>query len=196
MTTLEFHVKVSVPTLLYKTGEQIMLSYRKVRYGYPYRRIKLTKGYHVMVDVEDFERLNISKWHVSGNHGKYYAVNSRMQRMHRLLMKDELRKYAGKCKMFVDHINGNGLDNRKANLRVVTPTQNSWNSKNGMNRGKSKYKGVEWHKHSKRWVAVLSMHGKKIHVGTFTDDKEAARAYDRAAKKYRGKYAVLNFSEE
>ncbi len=90
----------------------------------------------------------------------------------------------------VDHKNRNGLDNRKANLRVATRMQNTWNSINGINRGFSKYKGVR--KHHNKWRAVIEYSGKKVHLGCFAGEIEAAGAYDAAARKYHGEFAVLN----
>ena len=72
--------------------------------------------------------------------------------------------------IIIDHINRNGLDNRKANLRFATPTQNAWNSISGLNRGTSKYKGVWWDRKSKKWRTVLSLDGKNEHLGFFDDE--------------------------
>ena len=88
----------------------IALAYRKIRYGYPFRRIPLTRGLYAIVDREDYEWLMKFKWHTNCSRGKFYAVNSRKQKMHRLIMNAPSDK-------FVDHINGDGRDNRKANLR-------------------------------------------------------------------------------
>jgi hypothetical protein len=96
----------------------------------------------------------------------------------------------------IDHRNSNGVDNRCANLREATYSQN------GRNRGKariassSKYKGVSWNKRSKRWFAYINRNRKKIHLGCFTDEIAAAKAYDQAAKKYHEEFACLNFPEK
>ncbi len=109
--------------------------------------------------------------------------------MHRLIMN------APKG-MLVDHINRNGLDNRKANLRIVTHTQNMWNNGQRVERYSSKYRGVSWHKRQRRWMAVISVNGRARTLGYYRDEKEAARAFDRAAKELRGEFAVLNFPKE
>ena len=94
--------------------------------------------------------------------------------------------------ILIDHINHNGLDNRRANLRFATYGQNAWNSKKGINRGSSKYKGVSWDKISKKWRAMICNDYKKMHLGFFDDEKAAAKVYNEAAKKHRGVFAVLN----
>lgn len=95
--------------------------------------------------------------------------------------------------MLCDHINGNGLDNRKANLREATCAQNSWNSGKSRGVSRSKYKGPAWDKRYRKWEVRISVHGKRIYIGRFNDELEAARAYDAAAVKYHGRYASLNF---
>ena len=97
--------------------------------------------------------------------------------------------------ILVDHINHNGLDNRKANLRFATYSQNAWNRKKPTDSGSSKYKGVRWVKDSKKWRAVICNNNRRTHLGFFNDEKEAAAAYDTAAKKHRGEYAFLNLSK-
>jgi hypothetical protein len=95
--------------------------------------------------------------------------------------------------LVVDHINYNGLDNRKANLRLATRRQNSLHVIRTINPGSSKYKGVSWNTNKKRWHVQITTNGKTIRLGYFTDEIEAAKAYDQAAKKYHGDFAALNF---
>lgn len=94
-----------------------------------------------------------------------------------------------------DHINGDRIDNRRDNLRIATNRQNSQNRKP---MGKSAYMGVSWDKNA--WRAKILpagavKRGAQIHLGRFTDEAEAARAYDRAAREYHGEYARLNFPD-
>ncbi|MHC4207804.1 MAG: HNH endonuclease, partial [Planctomycetota bacterium] len=91
----------------------------------------------------------------------------------------------------VDHINGNGLDNRRANLRLATVAQNAWNSKKRNPR--SGYKGVWFAADKGLWRAAIVCHGRRIHIGYFTDKIAAARAYDAAARKYYKEFARPNF---
>jgi hypothetical protein len=94
-----------------------------------------------------------------------------------------------------DHINGNALDNRKANLRSATAFQNCWNARKHSKSCSSKYKGVWFHKGIRKWTAMITVRRKRIHLGVFEDETEAAKAYDKAAKKHFGKFAKLNFPE-
>ena len=96
--------------------------------------------------------------------------------------------------MEIDHINGNGLDNRKSNLRICTRSQNAANHKL-LSSNKSGYTGVHYantEKRRKRWVASLRANGKKKIIGRFYTREEAAIVYNEAAIKYHGKFARLN----
>lgn len=153
--------------------------------------IKLTKGQHTIVDAEDYELLTIHKWHVSGKKYKRYVKASihRFEKrkemyMHRYLMWAENHEY-------VDHIDGNPLNNQKNNLRKCT------NSQNMANQGTSKvnktgYKGVKLFSKGK-YAAQIQVNRKGIHLGYYSCPKQAAHAYDKAAKKYFGEFARLNF---
>ena len=144
-------IAVKVPAEIERIGVWFLLLYRKGRYGYAFRRIPLSRGLFAIVDPEEYEALSRYKWWAQlGKHnGTFYAVrNEKRGRvmvrvwMHRVIM--------GAAEgLFVDHINHNGLDNRKANLRLATAAQNAWNSVRGK-RGSSKYKGVAWDAASKK----------------------------------------------
>lgn len=94
----------------------------------------------------------------------------------------------------IDHINGNPADNRLANLRACTTAENGRNYHKPA--GGSLYRGVCWVKRDRKWAARIS-DGKngKVSLGNFNDEVDAARAYDRAARKLHGQFATLNFPE-
>ena len=94
--------------------------------------------------------------------------------------------------MVADHINHNGLDNRKANLRFVTTQQNSWNRRKNRGNYSSRYKGVAWSKSRKKWRTKVKCNGRVISIGHFDDERAAAMAYDARAKKLFGEYAAPN----
>jgi hypothetical protein len=87
------------------------------------------------------------------------------------------------------------MDNRRANLRGATRAQNIRNRKKFANSSGSKYKGINRYKNKNRWVARIMFEKKRIHLGIFRNEIEAAKAYDRAAIKYHGEFASLNFPQ-
>jgi hypothetical protein len=106
--------------------------------------------------------------------------------MHRLIMglaDDDPRQ--------VDHANGDRSDNRRSNLRIATQSQNLGNSRKRAGTT-SRYKGVSWHKQNKKWVAYIGVDGSLHHLGCFTSEEAAARAYNRAARAAWGDFACLN----
>lgn len=147
------------------------------------REIQLTKGMNAIVDDDDFELLSGFKWQtVCG--GKYAARSTKLDGrkmiyMHRFIM-------GSPDGGIVDHKNGNTLDNRKENLRMATPCQNSWNMK--PKNPRSGYKGVSMHT-SGLWQARIRVNYKSIKLGYFRDPAEAHKAYCSAAIKYHGEFA-------
>ena len=188
-------VVLNIPRRLEKPLLFIVLLYRRIRFGYAFRKIPLTRGKYTIVDPEDYDRLRKYKWYAQKNVHTFYAVRSLTNG------KKEKRKNAYMHHlvinipdgMFCDHINHNGLDNRRANLRPVTLTQNVWNRRKFKKPSRSKYKGVDWSTEMKRWRARIRVNGKRIYLGSFKHEIEAAKAYDRAAAKYHGQFAALNF---
>ncbi len=152
--------------------------------------IPLTKGEFAIVDAEDFEWLNRYKWHTQTGGRTYYArsrKNGKMIRMHRLITN------APKG-LVVDHINHNGTDNRKLNLRLCTYAENSHNRRCGR-RGSSKYKGVSRCKKKELFLACIRCDGKYYHLGRFKSEIAAAKAYDKKAVQLYGEFAYLNFPD-
>jgi hypothetical protein len=93
----------------------------------------------------------------------------------------------------IDHINNNGLDNRKANLRHATPAQKARNRRKTAAKTSSKYKGVSYHAGQRKWCASIHVNGQSEYLGLFQNEIDAAKAYDAAAKKHHKEFAVLNF---
>lgn len=154
------------------------------------RYIALTQGRYAIVDAADYDMLNRYRWCTSGKGRRAYAARGHKGKhvsMHRFLMKPPKG-------MVVDHINGNGLDNRRCNLRICTQQQNLYNSRP---KGKSsRFKGPCWDKSRQKWVVLIRYEGRNHMIGRFDDEIEAARAYDRKAYELFGEYAWLNFPEE
>ncbi|MBN1795892.1 MAG: HNH endonuclease [Sedimentisphaerales bacterium] len=173
-----------------------MLLYRKLRYGYTFRRIRLSWDKFAIVDPEDFERLSQYNWYSHKSGKNFYALRTikKGKKRSKEYMHRAIRPTPDD--MYVDHKNRNTMDNRKANLRRATHTQNVWNRDYGRNNGSSIYIGVSWCKRDEKWLARIGVNGIAIHLGRYKDEAEAARAFDKAAKKHRGEFAVLNFGED
>ncbi|UCC96328.1 MAG: HNH endonuclease [Phycisphaerales bacterium] len=176
-----------------------VLLYRQLRYGCAFRRIPLSRGKHALVDLDDYERLSRYKWHTVGDRGTFYAARNTGQRrgLKRVVVKMHREVLKVPAGMFVDHINHNGLDNRKANLRPATQAQNARNRRK-VQRGNvhSIYKGLTWYRREERWAVRVMVNRKSKFIGYFDNELNAARAYDQAARKYHGQFASLNFPDE
>lgn len=153
--------------------------------------IPLTRGFFTKVDDEDYDKFIKYKWRPEGEKGKERASRREKGKTHHL-SRDVMNAPKG---VYVDHINHDTLDNRKCNLRFVDKYQNQQNRSKQKNT--SGYKGVVVRKNRRtKWVAILTVFGKVIYIGAYSDKVEAAKAYDRAALKYFGEYAYINFPKE
>ncbi len=137
-----------------------------------------------LVDSEDVDLVIHTTWFLRCVRGTKYAVNGRHGLMHTMIMNPPNG-------MLVDHRDGNGLDNRRSNLRLCTPSQNQANRKKRGNHS-SRFKGVRKYRLRGNWRAEIVVEGKCIFLGYFDTELEAAMAYDRAARESFGEYACLN----
>ena len=160
--------------------------------------IPLTQGKHAMVDDADYEHLIQWKWFVRKNKNNWYAVRTQYLgggRKHPknktiLMHREIITPPAG---LGVDHIDHNGLNNQRSNLRLATNSQNHQNE-NPRSGTVSRYKGVNWHKGYKRWQVRIQLPERRVSLGYFHSEIYAAGAYDAAARKYFGDFAYCNFS--
>ena len=149
-------------------------------------RIELSSGDVVLVDDCDCSAVSQHSWHrMGGTRGQYVgtSISGRTVFMHRLI----LRPPPGRE---VDHRNGDPLDNRRANLRLATRSQNNANARKQDN-CKSIYKGV--HPQGAGWYAYIYQDLRKVHLGVYRTEEDAAHAYDAAAKELFGEFARPNF---
>jgi hypothetical protein len=154
------------------------------------KTIKLTKGMFALVDDEDFEEINKYKWHAQKIGRKHYASRTIhvpngkrvAQRMHCAIIKTPEG-------MDTDHIDGDGLNNTKNNLRVCTRGENLRNQGKSPSRNKSGFKGVSWFEKRRKWVAQIGVGGKNIGLGHFKEIEQAHEAYVKACIKYHGEFA-------
>lgn len=156
----------------------------------------MTRGKFAIVDPEDYPRFAKHKWFLAKSPTGSYAARWQRQKAKntrkRIWMHREIIQIPPK--MVCDHINRNGLDNRKANLRPATVSQNLCNRTKRKTKTLSKYKGLEWDKNQRKWKVRIQLNNRKINLGSFTNEIDAAKAYDKAAKKLFKEFACLNFT--
>lgn len=154
------------------------------------KHIPLTKGYMALVDAEDYERVSQYIWSASVSKSGY-ARAVRGDRLGKIILMHREIMCAPQG-LDVDHINGNSLDNRKANLRLCTHRQNLRNMRKPSHARSSKYKGVCWSKRRGKFISYIHGAEGRIHLGYYPDEIDAAKAYNEAAIKYHGDFAMLN----
>ncbi len=161
------------------------------------RIIQLGLGREALVDDNDYEQLSSHTWRATSNERGliWYAIRQvyrkgrspKKIRMHRAIMR-------ARAWQQIDHVNGDGLDNRRSNLRVATASQNVQNRRK-QRALTSRFKGVARMDHryvSKPWKATIGLNSKQRHLGYFESEEEAAIAYNQAAKEMFGPFAKPN----
>lgn len=139
------------------------------------------RGEPVLVDVEDLDFLSQWTWHIDARGYVQAGINGRKTRMHRLLCPGIVE---------LDHQSGDKADNRRSNLRAATRSQNMAN-RDKFPACTSKYKGVSWHKRSKKWQARISYASQTRFLGYFRTEHEAAAAYNQQANLLFQQFARL-----
>lgn len=150
--------------------------------------IQLTKGKKALIDSADSSLVSGFKWYAGGSEKRFFAAHDRALPgggkktilMHRLILDAD-------PSVVVDHINGDALDNRRANLRLCSRRQNSWNSKA---KGNREFSGIAPRKNG--WAARIEPYGMAISLGVWPTQEKAAAAYNQAAQIIFGEYARLN----
>lgn len=154
-----------------------------------YREIPLTQGQVALIDIADDKGQKYCATWTKCSQTYYVARGIRVNgKRYLLYLHRELMGLAKGDKRQVDHINGNTLDNRRCNLRIVTPSQNRMNKPMQVN-NKSGYRGVYWYTLRGCWIAKIQIQGKITHIGFFDDVLEAAEAYRKAAVHHFGEFS-------
>jgi hypothetical protein len=159
-------------------------------------QIRVSHGKFAIVDDEDFERLNIYIWHLdrsayaARNEVKPDGSGMYVQSMHR-----EIMGLGHDDGHIVDHINGDGLDNRRCNLRICTIAENIRNRTRLNKNNTSGMRGVHWDKRKEKWCAEIKVNRKKKFLGRFSTREEAHAAYCKAADEFHGEFANYSASK-
>lgn len=148
--------------------------------------IPLSKGFAATIDVLDIDKVERRRWYCVGSYAASGSRNSGTYvLMHRLIAACDKASQ-------VDHINGDRLDNRRANLRCASAADNRRNARFAR-RGASGYRGV--YPAGSRWMACITVDNRQRYIGTYDTKEEAARARDADARKLHGEFADLNFPD-
>ena len=154
-----------------------------------YREIPLSRGMTALVDAEDYELLSKWKWHVAWAYRTFYAESwDYSEGKNRIMMHRVIMGCNRKDGKQIDHINGNSLDNRRINLRLVNHSQNQMNRKTE-SIGSSGHRGVSWCKQTKMWKARFVIHGKEQWLGRFLSKDDAIAAVKSSWAEHYGEYA-------
>jgi hypothetical protein len=153
------------------------------------REIALTHGTVAIVDDEDYELVSAHEWQLSKL--RYATTGYAYSRTaHKKMAQFLMNPPKG---MAIDHANGNGLDNRRCNLRICSKAQNCQNRRKQERKTSSRFKGVQRTLRG-TWRVTITAKNHQYHVGTFKLEENAARAYDDAARQLHGQFACVNFA--
>jgi len=153
-----------------------------------YKKILITRGQIVIVDEQDYQELSQYRWYlIDGFAARTIKKDNKRTTiyMHRVIMDAPIG-------ISVYHINHNKLDNQRENLRLVKGSARM--HRRPSVKHSSKYRGVYWCKDKRKWIAEIKVYKKQIRLGRFEVEKDAAVAYDEAARKYYGSLARTNFA--
>lgn len=158
--------------------------------------ILVSKDKYAIVDRDDYAWASTKRWFkLKTSNKRLYASRNewisgvpRRKANHTIIMHREIMGTPDG--METDHINGNGLDNRKSNLRICTKSRNMHNQQK--TRGSSRYKGVYWNKHAHKWHSSVTLGKQRFYLGIYNSEEDAALAYNNKAKEIFGEFARLN----
>jgi len=192
---MKFNLTIVAPAWLERVIQLPYLLYYRLRFGCVVRLIHLENFKFAAVDPPDYIELSKYHWRLCRSTRTCYAFRTEPRGknqtqnvfwMHRQIMNPPDH-------LLVDHDNHNGLDDRRSNLRVVTHAENQQNARKTISKTTSKYKGVDFVKSTGLWRARITVEGKRLFLGSFDNELDAARAYDEAAKFHFKEFACLNF---
>jgi hypothetical protein len=156
--------------------------------------VELTQGKVALVDRADLELVAAHRWYANRFCRTFYATTN-IRRDNGCRTTFRMQRLSFPVAEEVDHINGNGLDNRRANLRAATRAENQCNCRTPIT-NTSGLKGAYWDKTNSRWVSYITVKGLQIYLGRHDTAEECARAYDAAARVHFGAFACVNFPAE
>ncbi|MFH1369974.1 MAG: HNH endonuclease [Planctomycetota bacterium] len=191
-------MKVNLPYRFDHICTWLILTYYRFRFGHSVRFIHIKKFRFAIVDPYDYDRLRRYKWRINRSNRTFYAFCTLSQGpilrpqvlwMHHLVLPPP-------DGLLVDHRNHNGLDNRRSNLRLATHSENIQNARKTKSKTSSRYKGVDFVKTTGKYRARIAVADKRLFLGSFSSELDAAKAYDEAAIEYFKEYACLNFPKK
>lgn len=149
------------------------------------KEINLKKGFVALVDDMDYPYLSCFSWYLLKGPKTFYAHNPDIGSMHQLIIPIDMP-------LMIDHIDRNGLNNQRSNLRICTRQQNAWNQEK-KRPGTSKYKGVYFDSVRSKWMCRMRINGITKNLGRFENEEDAAKTYDKHALLHFGEFSCLNF---